>query len=224
MWMAVANDCFGVVTTPDDYRTNQVSLFARIGSGLIVGADHSMLTSVPSGIRSDELTLTAGWLPFGENRPWVVLGGGLKLVGDLGGESVQDRWHTVIGMDRYHLAYEEDDTRAVAFALVNQSWLYRDRVGAAASASSLVSSGGEVQAEAAAWGVARGASLTAWAGLRGRARGGHEPTRVAGLVAEFEEGLWIEYGIGVGWFAFSGAYDPVEGVSSGTITVDLAVP
>lgn len=223
-WAGIANDAFGIVATPDDYRTNEMSLFVRLGSSFVAGIDHSMLTSVPDGLRTDEVTCTMGWLPMGDQRPWIVLGAGIKLVDDFEGENLQDWWHGVIGMERYDLAYEKDDPQALAYALINQVWRQDERWGAAATASALITSGGEVQAECAGWGVARFQALCAWAGLRGRYRGGHMPTEVSGLVADFEEGVWCDYGFGIGWFAFSGAYDPVDMVSSGTITVDLAIP
>ena len=94
----------------------------------------------------------------------------------------------------------------------------------ATAAKSLASTGGEIQAEAVGWALYRRNGMTAWVGLRARFRGGEAPTRTAELVAEFEEGVWGDYGIGVGWFAFAGSYDPVDDVSSGTLTFDLVVP
>jgi hypothetical protein len=222
-WVGIANDAFGVVATPDDYRTNEISMFVRFGDTAIIGIDHSMLTAVPNGTRSDELTITGGWLPFGAARPWVVLGGGVKLTGDIAGESIQNWWHDVIGVEGFDLVYEKDDPQVVAYTLINQVWRHEELIGFAGTASALISSGGESQAEAAGWGLIRSSWSTAWAGFRGRYRGGHMPTQTAILVADFEEGLWIDYGIGVKWLAFSGAYDPAENVSSGTITVDLVI-
>lgn len=223
-WLAVANDAFGIVATPDDYRTNQIALAVLITPQVILCADHSMLTAVPAGTRSDEGTVTVGWLPGGDELPWIVLGVGMKWTGDLGGEDLQQRWHEVIGMEEYDLAYETDSPRGVAYALLSQVWWAGERTGWAVTTAALATTGGEVQAEAVGWALYRRSRMTAWAGLRARCRGGSAPTRTAGLVADFEEGLWCDYGVGIGWFAFAGAYDPIDGVSSGTITMDLLVP
>jgi len=223
-WLAVANDAFGIVATPDDYRTNQIALAVRITPALIVCADHSMLTAVPAGTRSDECTVTVGWLPGGDERPWIVLGLGMKWTGDLGGEDLQKQWHDLIGMDRYDLTYEKDQPRGLAYALLSQVWWSGERTGWAVTTAALATTGGELQAEAVGWALYRRGRMTAWAGLRARYRGGDAPTATADLVADFEDGLWCDYGIGVSWFAFAGAYDPINGVSSGTFTVDLLVP
>lgn len=223
-WLGLANDAFGVVATPDDYRTNQTTLVFRLTPEVIVCADHSMLTAVPARVRSDELTVTAGWLPGGEERPWLAVGIGMKFVGDLGGESVQDWWHDLIDMRKYRLRYEEDDPQAVAYGMFSQVWWPGEHVGWAVTTSALATTGGEVQAEAVGWALYRQRSMTAWIGLRARLRAGDTPTHTAELVADYEEGLWGDFGIGLPWFAFAGSYDPINGVSSGTIIVNLMVP
>ncbi|MBA3847668.1 MAG: hypothetical protein H0X45_13630, partial [Planctomycetes bacterium] len=101
-WLGWHNDALGgeIGENPDDFRTTALGIGARHGRwvGLV---DHSILThrNDPLPGRSDELTATVNWLALdggvecADDRPWLGLGAGVRLAGDLGGETTQNGWH-----------------------------------------------------------------------------------------------------------------------------------
>ncbi len=111
LWAALGNDDLTLQgangTASDDHRTNEVTIGLCIDPCVLV-IDHAILTDRHRRTRSDELTMTLGWMPFGEqddDGSWVAIGGGARFVGNLYGDAAQGRWHRVIDANAYKLAY-----------------------------------------------------------------------------------------------------------------------
>jgi hypothetical protein len=230
-WLGLANDSIGLNTGLDDFRTNEVFLAFQPAKRWVVSVDHSMLTSLDEGTRTDELTIAGGYMPYGDGtdesercKPWLALGLGLRFSGDVFGSELQNSVHRSIGSDTVELAYEENDAHGLAYGLYVYPWFPVPWGGAQVTVSALITSGGEIQSEPAVWGVAYVHDFKFWTGPRARLRGGSRPGPTADAVAEYERGVWLDYGIGWRAWSLSGAYDIAHEHSLGQLTLSLAIP
>lgn len=232
-WLGIANDSMGLNTGLDDYRTNEVFLAFRPVQAWVVSIDHSMLTSLHDGTRTDELTVAAGYLPFGDGgdeteievcKPWLALGLGVRLSGDVFGSTLQNSVHRSIGSDTVELEYEDDDMHGVVYGLYVWPWCPLRWAGAQLNLSALITSAGEIQAEPTLWAVVHTQDFRIWTGPRARLRGGDRPGPTADAVADYERSVWLDYGIGWQAWSLSGAYDVVHDHTLGQLTLALAIP
>jgi len=223
-WLTVGNDNLGLesVYGIDDNRTSQEALVGRFGESVIIVLDHSILTDCEHGTRSDELTPTVGWLPFGpgdDEAPWVALGIGGRFSGNLRGQNVQNGVHSAQNFSYLELVYDSRQSSALGYIMGERSLWLLPWAGIEMDATLLATTYGEVQGEVAEHGVLRFADATLWAGLRWSARNGVGQGRTARSVATFERGLWIDYGLSWRWLALSGSVDPGTGHSYGVLSL-----
>lgn len=248
-WFGHANDLLGNgLDNVDDFRTAGFSAGWRAPSSpLVVAADYSILTNRglrdprPPG-RIDELTATAGWTALERNderralRWRVVVGGGLRASGDLGGDEIQNAWHDVIDEPRVDLPYERNHrVDPLAFAQGSLLWspgeapnwplfafLANARWGLRLDAASLATAEGESQSLAGARLVLLGLEAQGWIGWQYRWNRGDHATTTAKVVAEREEAGWFTIGTdalaadGLSLF-FDGGLAPARREASATV-------
>jgi len=231
-WMTWSNDSFGgeLGQNTDDFRTNAFSGGIRVGESWVVAFDYSMLTHLAilgDEQRSDELTMTLGYrheftaLP----RAWAAAGAGLRLAGNLGGESAQNRWHDLWGYDRVSVPYEDGGSAGVAYVAAGWSYIPElslvdfldQRVGIHVSSAGLASTGGEFHGQASLQLAATGRDAAFWFGVRGLLNGGTTITDTAGYVADHEEGTWLVFGTSAGAWSFEGGTNVATEATVGRI-------
>lgn len=231
-WVTWSNDSFGgeLGQNTDDYRTNAVAGGLRLGDAWVVAFDYSMLTHLAdlgAEQRSDEMTITLGYRHefVGSPRAWVGAGAGLRVAGDLGGETMQNRWHDLWGYDPVEVPYEDGGSEGVAYLTGGWSYLPElslvdfldQRLGVHLSAAGLASSGGEFQGTASLQVAATGRDAAFWVGLRGQVNSGTTITDTAGYVADHEEGTWVTFGTSAGAWSFDGGTNLDTKATSGRI-------
>ncbi len=219
-WLAYGNDDIGVEGTDseDDHRTSAFTLASRLGGRFIAVADHAIFTDRRRRTRSDELTVTVGMLPFGDGRsgaPWLSLGVGARLNGDLLGGSLQNDYHQDHNYISFDFPYDEHTQSAVAYASGAAPWWPLPWGGGVLGMDLLASTYGELQGEARAYGALRAGGGVVWAGPRCRLDDGVAQGATARAVARFERGAWIDIGIAWRWLTFSVTIDPGNGNSFG---------
>lgn len=215
------NDGFGPGggAVSDDFRTNAVSV-TWDGGPWFVSADWSMLTSKnPHGnpmiwdtvdggslvnedkSRRDELTLAAGLRlrrDAGWATGWAQGGAGAVWGGDLGGASLQNHAHVVIGDDESGLPYETDGRRIepMLHAGTGAGLAIAGPLRLEAAAVGTAQGGGFARWRAEADLVAVGPGGGLWLGWRWTDWAGDAPSLVARAVAERERGSAATAGIG----------------------------
>ncbi len=217
VFVSWSNDAFGAPPGPDDHRTNELSLWGR-WQGFNVVLDDSMLTDGATGTRSDEITATLGY----ELVPGLVLGGGYRSRGDYGGHNLQAEAHDAIGdADVSPMTYTEKSGAALGY-MVYTTGEMENGVGYRSVTSALLCTDGDSAIDQAAQGVVTWRWLTVWAGTRYQWRVAPDdagPARRA--VDDFENGLWVDAGIRLGWLTFESRYNTREGSAVGTATLYL---
>lgn len=120
VWFEAGNDNF-LSVGKDDQRTAGFGAGLRLGS-FEVGAGYDLMTDIKSGTRSDELTVTAGWVT---QFPSVELSiaAGARIADDLGGETAQRKWHHITAAEEVNLNYEEREVRPVI--ITDARWFLR---------------------------------------------------------------------------------------------------
>jgi len=232
-WLGWSNDAFGggIGDNTDDFRTSSFGGGLAIDERWLVAVDFSLLTAkegTPPG-RSDELTATLGYLAVEggargpEPLPWLALGAGVRVRGDLGGETAQNRWHRHIDVELVDfLEYDDEGVDGVGYALAGWTrplpglW-HGDRLALDLDAGVLATTGGSLQGEAELKFAILGRDGSIWFGGRGLGTLGRATSPTARAVAEHEEGWWLVYGAGIGgWFVDAGL-NPVARASVGRV-------
>ncbi|MBA3686390.1 MAG: hypothetical protein H0W72_14285 [Planctomycetes bacterium] len=228
-WLVWSNDALGgeIGENTDDFRTTSFSGGALLGRRFLLAIDSSNFTdkarSAVAPARSDELTATAGILLFtgqattAAGGPWLALGGGVRLHGNLGGEALQNGWHDILGVDRVdYIAYESDSGIAgLGYAtgvlpvwstpIDLARWLRASQLGLELEAAGLLTTSNERQSLVGARLAVNGSDGAGWFGVRQRWNGGDASTPTAATVADHEAGTWLAYGASFGgWFIDGG--------------------
>lgn len=218
--IAWSNDWFGFPSSlsakeddpNDDHRTNSFTVIGRQDQ-IRLALDHSMLTSKPHGLRTDELSATAGH-DFG----MIVVGGGMRLRGNFGGAPLQNWFHRVSHDVRVELEQEKPSKDFIAYALAELPGLPVDRWWSLTPvASCLVSSNLECAEDLGLRLVYNGEGVSSWFGCRYQWRDGGD-SRLIDDVQQYERGLKLDYGIA--WhdgFSFSVLYSPEHSAGVGTL-------
>ena len=233
-WLGWSNDAFGggIGDNTDDYRTSSFNGGLALDERWLVAIDFSLLTAkegTPPG-RSDELTATLGWLVVEggarglQPMPWLALGAGVRMRGDLGGEDAQNRWHRHLDVELVdYLDYEDGGVDGVGYAIAGWTRLlpglwHGDRLALDMDAAVLGTTGGLVQGEADLKLTILGRDGSIWFGGRALGTAGSSRTDpTARAVADHEDGLWLVYGAGIGgWFVDAGL-NPVDRASLGRV-------
>lgn len=209
------NDLFGLPSGPDDHRTNQLALWVR-GRGWNFNLDDSMLTACAGGRRTDEWTVSAGY----DLAPGLTLGLGWRARGDYGGRSLQDLGHRVSGSrDLDGLSYDAGGGAPLVYAVYTVREV-EGGVGYETVTSTLVAADGDLATDQAARGLVTWRWLTVWVGTRYQYRrtpAGAGEARAA--VDAFENGLWVDAGLRLGWGAFETRYNPRDRTAVGSFTL-----
>jgi len=208
------NDFLGRGGSVDDYRTQQSVFSATFSDRWIAVLDHSILTlnEEPSPGRIDQLSVSLGyeWInkqnDAGADR--LIVGTGLRNVGQYSGERIQNGFHRIIGSSIEELAYTgETDTDVTAWFDAERYRLLRDstdsgllrnwRIGYQFRAASLVSSGGQWDSSISMHAVISRPAVDIWMGLRSDWRDGHDGA-VLRETADAEEDLAAVLGVRIG--------------------------
>lgn len=225
VWGSMSNDSLGGGSgqNDDDFRTNALTLQIGVAPKWYVVLDHAIMTNKAVAdtqpARIDELTMTGNWLAWRQPWAWWTVGGGLRVRGDLGGESLQNTWHTWSELQPVdYIAYEEPDHAVVAIATTSAAYAYPlweeiSLPGVHSGAIVVEVNGQGVLASDGTWQIgadvqlaARGQDGALWIG--GRYEDGQVGTNSDTLIAvqDHERGLWILYGMSVGpWFFSAGS-------------------
>lgn len=211
VWLEFANDAWGpqLIDNRDDDRTAVVRGGASAGRWRLT-IDASMLTAKPLGRRSDELTATVGYdlLPAGGSSALgtseIVLVGGGRFAGDMGGASLQQRWHAAAGYTFQPLTYDPenlslDPLLGIAAA---HTWRY-EQFGLRGITQGLVTGRGEWQGCFGVHLLADVPGAEWWGGSEWHPRGGTTNGPVAASVAQAEQGMWLVSGLQIGFLTTS---------------------
>jgi len=232
-WAGMANDALGTPAgrNEDDDRSNALGAQVAVGRYALV-ADHALLTNQYAAVpaRVDELSLTAAWLPWRGDAGWAALGLGLRLRGDLGGESMQNRWHDWSDLARVEgIPYEDPPDDTVVVVSTSGIWdldlpIAMTLPGVRSGVNlvevgwrGLAASDGTWQAAVETLLCGRGFDGAVWAGVRyedGEV-GTDSPTLEA--VQDHERGLWVVYGVSVGACFFQAGSNLKEGGGFGRL-------
>ncbi len=101
MWLSTINDSYISGRDHDDGLTGGGRLGFEV-DGVQVGAAYDIITHYPTRQRADELTVVAGG-PLGLG---VSMFGGIIVEGPLGGRQIQDRLHSVLGVEPGRCTYD----------------------------------------------------------------------------------------------------------------------
>ena len=204
-----SNDFLGRGGSVDDYRTQQMILSAPVGDKWLVTLDHSTLTltdPVAPG-RIDQMSASLGYRLLEESSLEVVnriaVGVGLRTVGDFAGERMQNGFHRLIDSDVEALPYTGDTgTDATAWVDMHRYGLLRNAIagnedwqlGYWLRGTALVSTAGELDTSAGAYGTVSHGVFDAWLGLRLDGRSGYD-AEVLRQTANAEDDLAVVIGI-----------------------------
>jgi hypothetical protein len=213
-WLSNGNDAFGVPSRPgtapsDDFRTAEATLAGCPGDHLAIVVDESLFTDRDGGTRVDEVTATLGGRLEREApgmRLWGADGVGVRVLGNAGGQRIQDVTHRVLGDERFELREDPLRWSGVGYLFVAArsppgplGW---DCVGTA-----LATSRGQGESEVALRADAEFALFDApvrlWLGGRWRGEAGPPPTPTASAVAASERGVALDFGLAYGWFVLA---------------------
>jgi hypothetical protein len=207
--LSLSNDFLGRGGSIDDFRTQQFVFSATIGERWMGVVDHSVLTLSNPDLpgRVDQLSASIGyrWLDRRRGNVFerIVVGGGLRGVGDFAGERMQNGFHRLVGSDTENLPYSDVDETAMT------GWIDAERVALSGDGTdrwgfgywlrgrALATSDGQFDATVMVAGVARRGRLDAWAGLRSDWRSGYDET-VQRATADAEEDLAAVVGLRFG--------------------------
>jgi hypothetical protein len=212
--VAFSNDFFGRGGSVDDFRTQQLILSAGLSERWIGVLDHSILTfsDMPSPGRIDQLSASLGYRVVDSvsehfvNK--VVIGTGIRQVGRLGGERIQNGFHRLVGSEIEDLSYSGDDNIDLTgwFDAQHYRNLYAAGSGGVLNswhrgywlkASALATSGGQWDSSAGLFAVASKGALDAWFGLRRDWRSGYKDN-VLRQTAAAEDDVAIVLGVRFG--------------------------
>lgn len=214
------NDWHAIPTThSDDNRTNAFEIMIR-HDDWVLKLDSAMLTSRDLGVRNDELSVTLGYIVANDISATIVLGGGVRLRGDLGGEGLQDWWHKNLNDVPLGLEYDRSQPSPILYTMnhirtpdVNGHVL-----------EFIVDA--ELLADAFASDIAIRDVVTlpdsgwahVWLGPRFQIRGDWQDNQIGSEIAGFERGLWIDYGIQLGHFSLCQRHAIGRSEGMGTIS------
>lgn len=233
VWAGMANDALGTAAgrNEDDCRSNALGVQARFGRLALI-ADHALLTdkAAASPARLDELTLATAWIPWRADRGWAAVGVGLRLRGDLGGESLQNRWHDWSDVARVDgLPYEEPSDDTVAVCTTSGTWHHPLSFGMTLPGiesgmnlveigwRGLAASDGTWQGAVDALLCGRGLDGAVWAGLRYEDGEVGTVSPTLETVQDHERGLWLVYGVSVGACFFQAGSNLKDGGGFGRL-------
>ena len=193
-----------------DHRRTFQGILGVYADPAVVVFDYSTLDDSSNGSRIDEVTLTAGVLGTWRDGDVITahgaLGGGGRLRGNFGGNIVQENGHALFNDEYSNSAYQDADDVLLAYLYTRVILGPKRPLGAELVAPVVVTSDGQVQADAEARVVGRIAWAQAWGGGRIQQRRGDSGSAPGAYTADFEDGAFLTAGVGLGWFSASVLY------------------
>jgi len=177
--------------------------FKNLNGAPYASGSHDPSTAIaPGSGRSDEITAALALRASYDGRTWrtwAQAGPGIQLSGDLGGRSIQNQFHSVIGNPPSNLSYEHPGL--LAAGLVHAGVGGRTQIAGPfaidARAMDMATTAGWNRWRAEGMVLAAGHGGGVWAGLRQDGSSGHALTPVADQVAKHETGLDLV--VGMSW-------------------------
>jgi hypothetical protein len=189
--VAFSNDFLGRGGSVDDFRTQQLIVTAKLSDQWMALLDHSILTlgnpTAPG--RIDQVSGSLGYRvinTINDRRiSRLVIGIGIRKVGEFAGERIQNGFHRLVGSKTVNLPYSDTG------GSVGTAWFdanhYREfgtpvdtgsagkwRTGYWLRANSLLTSGGQWDSSAGLYAVASRPAIDIWLGIRHDWRSGYE--------------------------------------------------
>ena len=208
------NDFLGRGGSTDDFRTQQSIISATFADRWIATLDHSILTlsEEPAPGRIDQFSVSLGYeltnRQSDARADRLVVGTGLRNVGEFSGARIQNGFHRLVGSKIEELAY--NDTAAndlTAWFDAERYRLIRDstergpfktwRMGYQLRASSLITTGGEWDSAVSMQAVISKPAADIWLGVRGDWRDGYDDA-VLRETANAEEDVAFVLGVRIG--------------------------
>ena len=212
--VAFSNDFLGRGGSVDDFRTQQLIVTAKLSDRWMALLDHSILTLSDSTMpgRIDQVSGSLGYRAINTvNDRWIsklVIGIGIRKVGEFAGERIQNGFHRLVSSKTVNLPYSDTE------GSVGTVWFDADhygefgdplnsgldgkwRTGYWLRASSLVTSGGQWDSAAGLFAIASRPTIDIWLGLRRDWRSGYEDA-VLQETAAAEDDLAIVFGARLG--------------------------
>ncbi len=188
--VAFSNDFLGRGGSVDDFRTQQLIVTAKLSDKWMALLDHSILTlsdpTMPG--RIDQVSGSLGYRAINtvndRRISKLVIGIGIRKVGEFAGERIQNGFHRLVGSKTVNLPYSDTE------GSVGTAWFdanhYREfgesvdtvssgkwRTGFWLRASSLLTSGGQWDSSAGLYAVASRQAIDIWLGVRHDWRSGY---------------------------------------------------
>jgi len=208
------NDFLGRGGSTDDFRTQQSIISARFADRWIATVDHSILTLAdePSPGRVDQLSVSLGYELTNHQTDTrsdrLVVGTGLRNVGQFAGERIQNGFHQLVGSSIEELAYTDTTASDLSVWFDTERYrMLRDsadsglfktwRMGYQLRASSLLTSGGQWDSAISVHAVISKPAVDIWFGVRSDWRGGYDDPVLRETASE-EEDVAVVLGARIG--------------------------
>jgi len=189
--LVFSNDFLGRGGSVDDFRTQQIIINAEFSDRWIALLDHSILTlsDAPTPGRVDQLSASLGYQLINtiddQMARKLVAGVGIRKIGKLSGQRMQNGFHRLVGSDVDILPYTDtrqsdatfwfDADHYQSFGQTREgSWTGAWRTGYWLRASSLLTTGGQWDGAAGLFAVASKPGIQLWLGLRRDWRSGYD--------------------------------------------------
>jgi hypothetical protein len=200
-----SNDFLGRGGSVDDFRTQQIIISAKINDKWMALLDHSIqtLTDSPVPGRTDQLSASLGYQLMDTGGNTVLVGGGIRSVGEYAGERMQNGFHRLIGSNIDSLPYvTTDETDFTVWLDANRQRELRKfgnwQSGYWLRGASLATTGGQWDSTISAMATLSKNSIDIWAGLRHDWRSGYDTDAVQMATAYAEEDSAFVFGVRFG--------------------------
>jgi len=202
-----SNDFLGRGGSVDDFRTQQIIVSAKISDKWMALLDHSILTltTSPTPGRIDQLSASLGYQLLDAGGNTVLVGGGIRSVGEFAGERMQNGFHRLIGSNIDSLPYvSSNETDFSVWIDANRQRELRKfggwQSGYWLRGASLATTGGQWDSTVSALATLSKNSIDIWAGFRQDWRSGYDNDVVQMATANAEEDSAIVIGVRFGAF------------------------
>ena len=208
------NDFLGRGGSTDDFRTQQSIISARFADRWIATVDHSILTLAdePSPGRIDQLSVSLGYELTNRHTDTrsdrLVVGTGLRSVGQFAGERIQNGFHRIVGSGIEELAYTDTTGSDLTVWFDAERYrMLRDstdsglleawRIGYQLRASSLLTGDGQWDSAISMHAVMSKPAVDIWLGVRSDWRDGYDDPVLRETASE-EEDVAVVLGARIG--------------------------
>ncbi len=218
----LSNDFFSLLANADDFRTQQISLSAKLSDKWLFIFDQSLLTlrgaqyDQPDPIgtegRLDQLSVSLAYQFYHQqhksNIDQLLIGTGLRSYGNFDGARIQNGVHRMLNNDLVNLPYVDTERTDVViwlraskqhyFTSENKEVNSSLRLGYWLDGSALFTTDVQFDATLGAYGLLKLFDIDFWYGLRGDWREGYDRDIVQQSVAEHERGVSLALGFAYG--------------------------